>query len=57
MSKGEGAVAAVVTLVVYAGIIYTLVRPQSQGPQLIKSITGGLASLIGTGMGSGQTWG
>lgn len=43
-------------LVVYAGIVYTLVRPHSQGPSLVNALTGGLANLVKAGMGAGQTW-
>lgn len=38
-------------LIVYSGIIYTLVRPQSQGPKLVTSIGGALASLVRAGQG------
>lgn len=38
-------------LVVYSGIIYTLVRPNSQGPKLITSVTNGLANLVKAGEG------
>lgn len=41
-------------LVVYAGIIFTLVRPNSQGPKLIGSVTGGLANLVKAGEGGGS---
>jgi len=38
-------------LIVYGGIIYTLVRPSSKGPQLVSSITNGLANLVKAGEG------
>lgn len=38
-------------LIVYAAIIYNLVRPNSQGPRLVTSITNGLANLIKAGEG------
>lgn len=38
-------------LIVYAGIIYTLVRPNSKGPQLVSAITNGLANLVKAGEG------
>jgi hypothetical protein len=41
-------------LIVYAAIIYTLVRPKSQGPKLVTSVTGGLANLVKAGTGGGK---
>lgn len=38
-------------LIVYAGIIYTLAKPKSKGPQLITSVTNGLANLVRAGSG------
>jgi hypothetical protein len=38
-------------LIVYAGIIYTLVKPKSQGPKLVSSVTNGLANLVKAGTG------
>lgn len=38
-------------LIVYSGIIYTLVRPKSQGPALVTATTGGLANLVRAGQG------
>lgn len=38
-------------LIVYSGIIYTLVRPQSQGPKLVGAVTNGLANLVKAGEG------
>jgi hypothetical protein len=39
--------------VVYLAILFTLVRPGSQGPQLVTSVTGGLSNLIQSGTGGG----
>jgi len=51
----KGAVEFLV-LIVYGGIVYTLVRPKSQGPGLVTALTNGLANLVKAGMGAGQNW-
>lgn len=45
---------AILVLVVYAGIIFTLVRPGSQGPGLISAIATGISDIIKAGMGDGS---
>lgn len=46
----------IAVILVYAGIVFTLVRPKSQGPDLVKATTDGLANLLKASMGAGQTW-
>lgn len=43
-------------LVIYAGIIFTLVRPGSKGPQLIGALGSSISGIIGAGMGNGSNW-
>lgn len=38
-------------LIVYSGIIFVLVRPNSKGPQLVNSVANGLANLVKAGQG------
>lgn len=45
----------VVLVLVYAGILYTMVRPGSGGIDLVKATSGGLSDLLGASMGGGQT--
>lgn len=52
----KSSVTAVIVVAIYAGVIFTLVRPNSQGPQLVKAVTGGITSLVNTSMGGSQTW-
>jgi len=40
-------------VIVVAGIM-VMVRPRSQGPALVKNITGGFASVIGAATGGGK---
>ena len=40
-------------LIVYAAIVYTLVRPNSQGPRLVTAVTNGLANLVRAAEGRG----
>lgn len=44
------------TIVVYAGIVFTLVRPGSQGPKLISTVGDSVSGILKTGTGAGQTW-
>lgn len=43
-------------VLIYAGIVYTMVRPRSQGPALVTATTNGLAGLLQSSMGKGQTF-
>lgn len=43
-------------IVVYAGIVFTLVRPGSQGPGLVKAAGSSITSVLQAGTGSGQKW-
>lgn len=40
-------------LIIYLAMIFTLVRPRSQGPALVKNFTDGLTSLVKTATGGG----
>lgn len=39
---------------IYLAVLFTLVRPGSQGPTLITNVTSGLAGLINAGTGGGK---
>lgn len=39
--------------IVYLAILFTLVRPGSQGPTLITNVSNGLSGLINAGTGGG----
>jgi hypothetical protein len=39
--------------IVYLSILFLLVRPGSNGPAIIKSVSGGLSSLISAATGGG----
>jgi len=39
--------------IVYLAVIFTLVRPRSQGPALINSITNGTVNLVKAATGGG----
>ena len=41
--------------IIIIAILFVLVRPGSQGPNLIKTVSGGLQGLIGKATGGG-TW-
>lgn len=41
--------------IIIIAVLFVLVRPGSQGPSLIKSVSGGLQGLIGKATGGG-TW-
>jgi hypothetical protein len=41
--------------IIYLAVLFVLVRPGSQGPSLITSVTNGLTSLVKAGTGGG-TW-
>ena len=49
--KGVGEIAVIL---IYAGIVYTMVRPNSQGPALVSATTSGLSSLLQSSMGLGN---
>lgn len=44
----------IIVLIVYLAIIFTLVRPNSQGPGLISAIGTSLSGLIGSATGGGS---
>lgn len=39
--------------VAYLAVLFVLVRPNSQGPQLVKNVSDGLSGLINAGTGGG----
>lgn len=43
----------VIVLIVYLAIVFTLVRPNSQGPGLVTAVGSSLSSLIGAATGGG----
>ena len=43
----------IIVLIVYLAIIFTLVRPNSQGPALVTNIGSALSNLISTATGGG----
>ena len=44
----------ILILVIYLAIIFTLVRPNSQGPSLIKSFGSAFSSIISSATGGGS---
>lgn len=40
--------------IVYLAILFTLVRPNSQGPLLVNNVASGLSGLIKAGTGGGS---
>lgn len=53
--KKSSAVGAFIILIGYAMVLFLLVRPGSQGPNLVSGITGGTANVIKSATGGG-TW-
>jgi hypothetical protein len=51
----KGTAAAIVIAIIYLAALFVLVRPGSQGPGLVNSVSNGLTSLIGQATGGG-TW-
>jgi hypothetical protein len=43
----------VVVLIVYLAMIFTLVRPRSQGPQLVENVGNALSGLVKSATGGG----
>lgn len=43
----------VLVLVIYLAIVFTLVRPRSQGPALVTSFGNSLANVLGKATGGG----
>lgn len=54
--ENKATVAGIVIIAIYAGVVYTLVRPGSQGPGLVSAVTGGITNLLQASMGKGQNW-
>jgi hypothetical protein len=51
--NSKGTVVAVILAIIYLAALFTLVRPRSQGPGLVKAVSDGLTSLIKTSTGGG----
>lgn len=51
--KGGASFWEFLVLIVYLAIIFTLVRPRSQGPQLVENVGNGLIGLVKAGTGGG----
>ncbi len=51
MSKDIG---AFLIGIVYLAVLFTLVRPRSQGPALVSSVSNGLANLVKAATGGGS---
>jgi hypothetical protein len=51
----KGIAASLVTGVVIIAILFVLVRPGSQGPGLVTSVSSGLKGVLGKATGGG-TW-
>lgn len=47
-------VTEVVVLIIYLAIIFTMVRPNSQGPQLVTSAGSALSGLVNSATGGGS---
>lgn len=54
MNKSKTGAIEVIVLIVYLAMLFTLVRPNSQGPTLVKNIGDSLNSLISTATGGGK---
>ena len=39
--------------IIYLAVLFVLVRPNSQGPSLVKNVSDGLTSLVNAGTGGG----
>lgn len=46
----------ILILIIYLAVVFTLVRPGSQGPSFIKALGDGLAGIITAATGAGA-WG
>lgn len=55
-SQNTGTIAGIVIVAIYAGVVFTLVRPGSQGPSLVKAVTDGVTGLLQASMGKGQNF-
>lgn len=51
----SGKVGSAILIFAYVVVLFVLVRPGSQGPSLVKNLTGGISSVIRAGTGGG-TW-
>lgn len=49
----KGTVAAIILAIIYLAALFTLVRPRSQGPALVKTVSDGLTNLIKQATGGG----
>jgi hypothetical protein len=52
--SNKGTAVAIVIALIYLAALFTLVRPRSQGPGLVKAVSDGLTSLIKASTGGGS---
>jgi hypothetical protein len=50
----SGKVGAAIVIFAYAIVLFLLVRPNSQGPNLVSATSNGVASIIKAGTGGGS---
>lgn len=51
-----GALGTFLVGIIYLAVLFTLVRPGSQGPTLVTNVADGLSNLVNAGTGGGG-WG
>lgn len=49
----SGAFGTFLVGIIYLAVLFVLVRPNSQGPTLVKNVADGLSSLVNAGTGGG----
>jgi hypothetical protein len=49
----SGAAGTFLIGIIYLAVLFVLVRPNSQGPQLVKNVSDGLSGLVNAGTGGG----
>jgi hypothetical protein len=49
----KGLAGSFLTGIIIIAVLFVLVRPNSKGPQLVKTVSGGLQGLIGKATGGG----
>lgn len=52
--RNRGTLSALVILLGYAVLLFLMVRPGSQGPGLVTTVTGGAANVIKSATGGGS---
>lgn len=51
----KGSIGSAIVIIAYVVVLFVLVRPGSQGPQFVSSVSGGISNVIGAATGGG-TW-